>query len=127
MGYGFVEFKKTQNAKDALKKLQVVLCCVILIDKLMVVIWMCSLKGCHVDGHSLELKFSHRTSKYTGCYDQYHVRSLTYNISRLVEGIPSKKTRKRKQTSAKLLIRNVPFEATINELRQILRYQEGSV
>jgi len=77
MGYGFVKFKNTRDADNAIKNLQ----------------------GCDLDGHKLELKRSHR------------------------ETIASKSTRKRavekKQTSSKIVVRNIPFEANAKEVRDL--------
>merc|ERR1712168_1435901 len=58
-----------------------------------------NLQGCDLDGHKLELKKSHR------------------------ETITAKSTRKRavekKQTSSKIVVRNIPFEANAKEVRDL--------
>eukprot|EP00118_Oscarella_pearsei_P009093 m.50323 g.50323 ORF g.50323 m.50323 type:complete len:949 (+) comp34064_c0_seq16:20-2866(+) len=58
------------------------------------------LQGYQLDGHALELKFSDRAKRVKG-------------------GMPSKKATKKDQKSAKILVRNVPFEATPKEIREI--------
>lgn len=77
MGYGFIKFKKVEDADKAIKILQ----------------------GCTLDGHQLELKKSHR------------------------ETIAPKASRKRavnkKQTSSKIVVRNIPFEANEKEIRDL--------
>merc|ERR1712150_183024 len=58
-----------------------------------------SLQGCQLDGHKLELKKSHR------------------------ETVSSKSSRKRvkenKQTSSKIVVRNIPFEASVKEVKDL--------
>ena len=58
-----------------------------------------NLQGCDLDGHKLELKRSHR------------------------ETIAPKASRKRavekKQTSSKIVVRNIPFEANVKEVREL--------
>ncbi|XP_065830470.1 probable RNA-binding protein 19 [Oscarella lobularis] len=80
MGYGFIEFQRAGDAKEALKRLQ----------------------GYQLEGHALELKFSNRDK----------------NAAR---GLSLKKATKKDQTSAKILVRNVPFEATLKEIREIFQ------
>ncbi|XP_014667180.1 PREDICTED: probable RNA-binding protein 19 [Priapulus caudatus] len=78
MGYGFVQYYRTRDAKRSIKELQ----------------------HCALDGHSLELKLSQRATQN----DSVHAR---------------KKAAKTKQKSAKILIRNIPFEAKHSEVQQL--------
>ncbi|XP_055743102.1 probable RNA-binding protein 19 [Salvelinus fontinalis] len=57
------------------------------------------LQHCSVDDHQLELKVSERATK-------------SAVVSR-------KKQAERKQTSSKILVRNVPFQATVGEIREL--------
>uniref|UniRef100_A0A674BWG1 Probable RNA-binding protein 19 n=1 Tax=Salmo trutta TaxID=8032 RepID=A0A674BWG1_SALTR len=57
------------------------------------------LQHCSVDDHQLELKVSERATK-------------SAIVSR-------KKQAERKQTSSKILVRNVPFQATVREIREL--------
>ncbi|KAK3574803.1 hypothetical protein QTP86_018394 [Hemibagrus guttatus] len=59
------------------------------------------LQHCTVDGHQLELKISER-----------EIKSGVTHTSR-------KKQTTKKQTSSKILVRNVPFQATVKELREL--------
>ncbi|XP_043571783.1 probable RNA-binding protein 19 isoform X1 [Chiloscyllium plagiosum] len=77
MGYGFVEYAKSESANKALKLLQ----------------------HCMVDGHQLELKISDRA---------------TISVN------PTRKFQKtRKQTVSKILIRNIPFQTKVKEIREL--------
>ncbi|XP_057688957.1 probable RNA-binding protein 19 isoform X1 [Corythoichthys intestinalis] len=58
------------------------------------------LQHCSVDGHSLELKVSERATR-------------TAEVSR------KKKQVEKKQTGSKILVRNVPFQATVKEIREL--------
>ncbi len=81
MGYGFVNFRSSQGANEALKTLQ---------NKML-------------DFHSLELKRSTRAS-----------------VSQSVANNSSRKTvDTTKEASAKIIVRNVPFEATEKEVRSL--------
>ncbi|KAL0140564.1 RNA-binding domain-containing protein [Mucor lusitanicus] len=73
MGFGFIEFDNKSNAEKALKAMQ----------------------GFNLDGHTLELKLSHRKADTS-----------------------SKKSSKTPETT-KLVVRNVPFEATDKDLREL--------
>ncbi|KAL9555733.1 hypothetical protein MBANPS3_002230 [Mucor bainieri] len=73
MGFGFIEFDSKSNAEKALKAMQ----------------------GFNLDGHTLELKLSHRKADTS-----------------------SKKSSKTPETT-KLVVRNVPFEATDKDLREL--------
>ncbi|CAH3173590.1 unnamed protein product [Porites evermanni] len=77
MGYGFVEYKNRSDALQAIKQLQ----------------------NSSLDGHTLELKMSHRKSS-----DKVSQR---------------KSATATKQNSSKILVRNVPFEATRKELKEL--------
>ncbi|XP_008845690.1 probable RNA-binding protein 19 isoform X1 [Nannospalax galili] len=78
MGFGFVEYKKPEQAQKALKQLQ----------------------GHVVDGHKLEVRISERATK----------PALT----------PSRKKQVlRKQTTSKILVRNIPFQANQREIREL--------
>ncbi|GFO19800.1 multiple RNA-binding domain-containing protein 1 [Plakobranchus ocellatus] len=78
MGYGFVQYMKQRDAKEALKHLQ----------------------NSVLDEHNLELKMSNRTT-------------------------PKAKGRKKqgetKQTSTKILVRNIPFEAKKREIEELFK------
>ncbi|XP_061134863.1 probable RNA-binding protein 19 [Syngnathus typhle] len=58
------------------------------------------LQRCNVDGHCLELKISARATR-------------TAEVSH------KKKQVQKKQTGSKILVRNVPFEATVKEVREL--------
>ncbi|XP_077572018.1 putative RNA-binding protein 19 [Stigmatopora nigra] len=58
------------------------------------------LQRCSVDGHSLELKISERATRTT-------------EVSR------KKKQAEKKQTGSKILVRNIPFQATVREIREL--------
>ncbi|KAM5311046.1 putative RNA-binding protein 19 isoform 3-T3 [Glossophaga mutica] len=78
MGFGFVEYRKPEQAQKALKQLQ----------------------GHVVDNHKLELRISERATK----------PALTS---------ARKKQVPRKQTTSKILVRNIPFQADRREIREL--------
>ncbi|XP_021554226.1 probable RNA-binding protein 19 isoform X3 [Neomonachus schauinslandi] len=78
MGFGFVEYRKPEQAKKALKQLQ----------------------GHVVDSHKLEVRISERATK----------PALTS---------ARKKQVPRKQTTSKILVRNIPFQADSREIREL--------
>ncbi|XP_077895206.1 putative RNA-binding protein 19 isoform X1 [Ictidomys tridecemlineatus] len=78
MGFGFVEYRKPEQAQRALKQLQ----------------------GHIVDGHKVEVRISERATK----------PALTS---------ARKKQLPRKQTSSKILVRNIPFQADRREIREL--------
>ncbi|XP_055260316.1 probable RNA-binding protein 19 [Moschus berezovskii] len=78
MGFGFVEYRKPEQAQKALKQLQ----------------------GHVVDGHKLEVRISERATK----------PALTS---------ARKKQAPRKQTTSKILVRNIPFQADSREIREL--------
>ncbi|XP_045700155.1 probable RNA-binding protein 19 isoform X2 [Phyllostomus hastatus] len=78
MGFGFVEYRKPEQAQKALKQLQ----------------------GHVVDGHTLEVRISERATK----------PALTS---------ARKKQVPRKQTTSKILVRNIPFQADHREIREL--------
>ncbi|XP_008052444.1 probable RNA-binding protein 19 [Carlito syrichta] len=78
MGFGFVEYRKPEQAQKALKQLQ----------------------GHVVDGHKLEVRISERATK----------PALT---------TARKKQVARKQTTSKILVRNIPFQADSQEIREL--------
>uniref|UniRef100_A0A2K5J7Z3 Probable RNA-binding protein 19 n=2 Tax=Colobus angolensis palliatus TaxID=336983 RepID=A0A2K5J7Z3_COLAP len=78
MGFGFVEYRKPEQAQKALKQLQ----------------------GHVVDGHKLEVRISERATKPA-------VTSAR------------KKQVPRKQTTSKILVRNIPFQAHSREIREL--------
>ena len=88
MGFGFVEFSRKEDAKQAVKTLQ----------------------GFVLDGHSLQLKFSNRGANGTEA-DAAAAATTTKRGGKSGELIEAKGT--------KLLIRNVPFEATKKDIRQL--------
>ncbi|MGH0155802.1 UNVERIFIED_CONTAM: hypothetical protein FKN15_030048 [Acipenser sinensis] len=63
------------------------------------------LQHCMVEEHQLELKLSERATKAT-------VTSVR------------KKQQSKKQTSSKILVRNVPFQASVREVRELFRYAQ---
>lgn len=78
MGYGFVEYKRSKSAHEAMKKLQHI----------------------QLDEHQIELKISNRVS----------IDNKT--VSR-------KKQEKKKQKTSKILVRNIPFQATKKEIKEL--------
>lgn len=78
MGFGFVEYRKPEQADRALKQLQ----------------------GHIVDGHKLEVRISERATR----------PALTS---------ARKKQVPRKQTTSKILVRNIPFQADSREIREL--------
>lgn len=78
MGFGFVEYKKPEQAQKALKQLQ----------------------GHVVDGHTLEVRISERATK----------PALTTSRKKQVS---------KKQTTSKILVRNIPFQANQREIREL--------
>ncbi|XP_046496592.1 probable RNA-binding protein 19 [Equus quagga] len=78
MGFGFVEYRKPEQAQKALKQLQ----------------------GHVVDSHKLEVRISERATK----------PALTS---------ARKKQVPRKQTTSKILVRNIPFQADSREIREL--------
>ena len=79
MGFGFVEYKTSGDANNAIKQLQ---------HKLL-------------DGHQLELKLSHK------------------KMAKDSEQQSDTKDSQKLQETSKLLVRNVPFEATSKELKEV--------
>lgn len=78
MGFGFVEYRKPEQAQKALKQLQ----------------------GHMVDGHKLEVRISERATKPPATAAR-------------------KKQVSRKQTTSKILVRNIPFQAHSREIREL--------
>ncbi|KAM4827370.1 putative RNA-binding protein 19 [Thomomys bottae] len=78
MGFGFVEYRKPEQAQKALRRLQ----------------------GHVVDGHKLELRISERATKPS-------------------ETSVRKKQVSKKQTTSKILVRNIPFQASQREIREL--------
>ncbi|XP_058014288.1 probable RNA-binding protein 19 isoform X3 [Ahaetulla prasina] len=58
------------------------------------------LQGCSVDGHQLEVKISERATKSTAATAR-------------------KKQVGKKQVNSKILVRNIPFQATVKEIREL--------
>jgi multiple RNA-binding domain-containing protein 1 len=80
MGFGFVFFHKQSEAKDALRNMQ----------------------GILLDGHSLELKLSHRMPS------DLQENVTRRSVSNVEQG-----------NCTKLLVRNIPFQASKTELEQL--------
>ncbi|XP_036785198.2 probable RNA-binding protein 19 isoform X3 [Manis pentadactyla] len=78
MGFGFVEYRKPEQAQKALKQLQ----------------------GHMVDNHKLEVRISERATK----------PALTSTRKKQVP---------KKQTTSKILVRNIPFQADSREIREL--------
>ncbi|KAM3580733.1 Multiple RNA-binding domain-containing protein 1 [Umbelopsis sp. WA50703] len=76
MGFGFVEFDSKQNAEKAMKAMQ----------------------GYNLDGHALQIKFSHRKTTASDA---------------------SKPGTSKTAHGTKLIVRNVPFEATKKDIREL--------
>lgn len=93
MGYGFVEFDSKANAQKALNAMQVCKVKGDMHEQALII----ALQGYILDDHALQLKFSHSN--------------------------PSGSTKKnvKKAESTKLVVHNVPFEATEKELRELFR------
>ncbi|RNA44438.1 putative RNA-binding 19, partial [Brachionus plicatilis] len=66
MGYGFVKFKKSWDAKEAIKSLQ----------------------GCELDGHCLEIKFSNRTGSIDSVKRKTSTTTKQKSSKILVRNIP---------------------------------------
>ncbi|XP_037367008.1 probable RNA-binding protein 19 [Talpa occidentalis] len=79
MGFGFVEYRKPEQAQKALKQLQ----------------------GHVVHGHQLEVRLSERATRPA------------------VTATTRKKQIARKQTTSKILVRNIPFQANSREIREL--------
>uniref|UniRef100_A0A1I7TDK2 RNA-binding protein 19 n=1 Tax=Caenorhabditis tropicalis TaxID=1561998 RepID=A0A1I7TDK2_9PELO len=79
MGFGFVQFYTSFDAKTALKEMQ----------------------GELLDGHSLELKISHRETTEKGALKKKDVKQ------------------KEQGECSKLLVRNLPFEASVKEIETL--------
>ncbi|KAK1796435.1 hypothetical protein P4O66_009487 [Electrophorus voltai] len=107
MGYGFVQYKTPEAAQKAMRQLQasgshfrsisLVFSHVSTFQKY---IFFC-LQHCTIDEHQLELKVSERGLKLG------------------VAQTGRKKQTAKKQTTSKILVRNVPFQATVKELREL--------
>ncbi|XP_036849267.1 probable RNA-binding protein 19 isoform X4 [Manis javanica] len=78
MGFGFVEYRKPEQAQKALKQLQ----------------------GHMVDNHKLEVRISERATK----------PAVTSTRKKQVP---------KKQTTSKILVRNIPFQADSREIREL--------
>ncbi|XP_045152795.1 probable RNA-binding protein 19 isoform X1 [Echinops telfairi] len=78
MGFGFVEYRKPEQAQKALRQLQ----------------------GLVVDSHKLEVRISERALKPATTSTR-------------------KKQVSRKQTTSKILVRNIPFQANSREIREL--------
>jgi len=95
MGYGFVEYASAKEAQSALKKLQ----------------------GVDVDGHKLQLKMSSRTS--ADASGDGHVASAAA-AKGAKKGAGAAGAGGADESNTRLVVRNVPFEATRKELRELL-------
>ncbi|CAG2158498.1 unnamed protein product [Oppiella nova] len=82
MGYGFIQFVYQKSAQKALKELQ----------------------NSVLDGHTLELKISNRTSQ---------TKQKTYS------GRNSDERQSTKQTGTKICVKNIPFEATVDDIKKL--------
>ncbi|XP_053324888.1 probable RNA-binding protein 19 [Spea bombifrons] len=78
MGFGFVEYRKPEQAQKALRQLQ----------------------HLTLDGHQLEVKLSERATRPGTTTER-------------------KKQISKKQQSSKILVRNVPFQASVREIREL--------
>ncbi|KAL4223638.1 putative RNA-binding protein 19 [Mactra antiquata] len=83
MGYGFVEFNTVNGAQDSIKTMQ----------------------HTYLDGHTLELKVSDRTTKSSSSKQDHNRKGG--NV--------------KKQTTTKILVRNIPFEAKHSEIMELFK------
>lgn len=107
MGYGFVRYKRKRDADHALKTLQMTV----------------------LDGKSLELKRSERILTYVCRYfnlvdirKQRISRCNCVKLSRSDVKTARKKSKITEQTGTKILVRNVPFQATVAEITELFKY-----
>lgn len=90
---------------------------------------------CSVDDHQLELKISERATRYDllqkykkfvikeSNHFLYSYKMLTVmHVFRSTEVTHKKKQADKKQTGSKILVRNVPFQATVKEIRELFWY-----
>ena len=91
MGYGFVQFFATKDAKEAIKMMQ----------------------NSELDGHKLEIKLSNRTVNKPAETNSSVVRK-------------KKNIKEQKQTGSKICVKNIPFEATENDIKKIFGYVSRS-
>lgn len=98
MGFGFVQFYLKSDADKALKSLQ----------------------QTFLDGKSLELKRSERTLKWV---QYWELLKFTYTTIIYRGEVKSGRqlAKRTKQTGTKILVRNVPFQATKKELTEIFK------
>ncbi|PLW35268.1 hypothetical protein PCASD_13674 [Puccinia coronata f. sp. avenae] len=83
MGFGFVGFRTAQQAQQALQRMQ----------------------GCHLDGHTLQLKFANRGREREEEEEKEEKKGAGKE--------------KEKAASNKLLVKNLPFEVTKKELAEL--------
>ncbi|XP_054155032.1 probable RNA-binding protein 19 [Oppia nitens] len=93
MGYGFIQFVYQKSAQKALKTLQ----------------------NSVLDGHTLELKLSNRTTSKQ--------KDLTGRMSdeRQQRRGGGGGQRQAKQTGTKICVKNIPFEATVDDVKKLFR------
>lgn len=97
MGYGFVEFRSSNDATKALQQLQ----------------------GIQLDNHALELKLSSRgTTSSTASTAKPRTPSAVAHVAASAASGSTSSTGSA-APSSKLLVKNVPFETTARELREL--------
>lgn len=106
LGYGFIQFKHKTTAEQALRDMQIT----------------------NIDGNTVELKRSDRILQYVYILNISQIFYLIVPIDQLIflsyrtEVRTNRKTAKSmKQTGSKILVRNIPFQAKINELRDLFK------
>ena len=67
------------------------------------------LQNSTLDGHPIEIKLSNRTT-------------ATTNQTAMVKSFSGKNRSGQKQTGSKICVKNIPFEATVEDVRKIFRY-----
>lgn len=107
MGYGFVRYKNKVDADRALKVLQMTV----------------------LEGKTLELKRSERMLTYGCNFIRNFVSTLFDNDSRLFLNVCRTDVKDVKRNSSttvlattKILVRNIPFQATIKEITELFKY-----
>jgi len=103
LGYGFIQFKKSAVALQALKDMQLT----------------------QIDGNLVELKRSDRVLKYVITVNIF----LSFNNAIISnrsqdDGARRRQVEQKKQTGTKILVRNIPFQAQYREVRDIFKWVE---
>ena len=107
MGYGFVQFYFEKDAKKALRKLELSM----------------------LDGNALNVKLSANTLTWVLVWVWLFLDYLINLIFKLIafyrnQSIKTKSNNPISKVSTKIIVKNVPFEATEKDLTQLFRYSE---